>query len=200
MGVRSTGTSGVRKGPRMRALARSLAPAMVLTLAGTGIAQARAGGDGAHWLRAWGYVVPPGESADRDALTYDEDVVPAGARIEVVQRVTGEAMTVELEVRGVLPGHTFGAHVHESPCGDDPADSGPHYQNVPSEDPAAANPGNEVWLDFTADSAGRGTAVSRHAWVFRPGEANSLVLHEHATGEHGDAGGRVACLTVAFTG
>ncbi|MET2714231.1 superoxide dismutase family protein [Streptomyces harbinensis] len=199
MGVRNTGNGAGRGRFGRRAAARVLAPAMAVVLAGTGVAHALGGVESAHWLRAWGYAVPPGHPAPGDALTYDEELVPAGARIQVVQRVSGGAMTVELEVRGVLPGHAFGAHVHQLPCGDDPADSGPHYQNDPEAEPEPANPHNEVWLDFTADSAGRGTALSRQPWVFRPGEANSLVIHEHATGHGGDAGGRVACLTVGFT-
>ena len=47
------------------------------------------------------------------------------------------------------------------PAGRAPA-AGPHFQNVidpvrPSSNPAYANPGNEIWLDFTTDEEGDAT-------------------------------------------
>jgi Cu-Zn family superoxide dismutase len=148
-----------------------------------------------------------GGGGDIQAVTYNEELVPAGARIGVGQRVTNGTMTVRVEVEGVQSGHTFGVHVHTAPCTADPDDAGGHYQNRPGEEPWRANPDNEVWLDLTADASGRGAVEARQEWVFRDGEARSVVLHEHATetgGHHGgtpgDAGERVACFTVPFTG
>ncbi|MBW1603458.1 superoxide dismutase family protein [Streptomyces sp. JJ66] len=140
------------------------------------------------------------------AVTYAPGLVPPGARVAVRQRVSEGAMTVELRVRGVAPERTYGAHAHTRPCGPDPADAGPHYQNVVappghSSDPAYVNPDNEVWLDITADGAGEGASRSEHAWTFRPGQARSVVLHTHGTQRHGDpgqAGQRLACFTVDF--
>ncbi|MFF1447187.1 hypothetical protein ACFVYF_03305 [Streptomyces sp. NPDC058274] len=59
------------------------------------------------------------------------------------------------------PEHTYGVHVHQKPCGANLADAGGPYQHrkdpvQPSTDPEHANPGNEIWLDFTADRRGRG--------------------------------------------
>jgi len=144
-----------------------------------------------------------------DAVTYDRSKVPAGAEIMVARKATRHGTTVRLQVSGLLPDRTYGAHVHTKPCGARPDDSGPHYQHrkdpvQPSTNPRYANPRNEVWLDFTTDGQGHGRAVSRHSWTFREGEAGSVVLHEKGTstqpGHAGQAGARVACFSVPLSG
>lgn len=114
---------------------------------------------------------------------------------------------VFLALRGVAPHHHFGIHVHTKPCGTKPDSSGPHYQNAkdpkqPSVNPTYANPRNEVWLDLTTNGSGDGRSQSFVKWHFRPGEARSVVIHEHATstkaGKAGMAGDRVACINVPF--
>ncbi|MFF7727733.1 superoxide dismutase family protein [Streptomyces sp. NPDC008001] len=141
------------------------------------------------------------------AVTFAADAVPPGARVAVVERTGHHGTRIHLSLHGLQPGRTFGAHVHTQPCGTRPEDSGAHYQHVrdpeqPSTDPAYANPRNEVWLDFTTDRRGDGAASSSVAWHFRPGEARSVVLHEHATetapGRAGTAGARLACVNVPF--
>ncbi len=102
--------------------------------------------------------------------------------------------TVKLRVKGMKPGHAYGVHVHRKPCGADPAAAGGHYQHRPSDDPRAANPDNEVWLDFTPGPGGQARARAHHDWGFRPGQANSVVIHD----EPGNHGARVACFTVPF--
>jgi Cu-Zn family superoxide dismutase len=133
------------------------------------------------------------------AVTYDMKLVPAGARIEVVQRGGHGRMSVSVRVEGLAAGRVYGAHVHQEECGGDPAAAGGHYQHRedpvrPSKDPAYANPENEVWLDFTTDAHGAGAATARQGWEFRPGGARSVVLH----GMPGGAGARIACFTVPF--
>ncbi|MBT2414585.1 superoxide dismutase family protein [Streptomyces sp. ISL-12] len=146
-------------------------------------------------LRTDARFAAPGDGASRKALTYDRDLVPPGSWIEVRQHTDrGGATTVRLRVRGLDPGHAYGAHVHQKPCGADPAAAGGHYQHRPSTDPADANPHNEVWLDFTPDAHGEGRAHARHDWGFRPGEASSVVIHDRP----GNSGARVACFTVPF--
>ncbi|WP_320775018.1 superoxide dismutase family protein [Streptomyces sp. CRN 30] len=146
-------------------------------------------------LRAEARFAPAGDDASHTALTYDPRLVEPGAWIEVRQHTdrTG-ATTVDLRVRGMEPGHAYGAHVHREPCGADPAAAGGHYQNRPSDDPADAGPHNEVWLDFTPDGRGDGWAEARHDWGFRPHGASSVVLHD----QPGNSGARVACFTVPF--
>ena len=137
--------------------------------------------------------------------------VPAGAtaQLHVVYTTAGDTLTT-LRVRGLEPSTEYGAHAHLSACDPtDPAAAGPHFQNVPNPDPAHpgdptyANPGNEIWLDFTTNAAGQAVARSKVAWQFSPERrAGSVIIHARhtGTGPHhaGTAGARLACLTVAF--
>ncbi|GHD22023.1 hypothetical protein GCM10010313_56370 [Streptomyces violarus] len=137
----------------------------------------------------------PGAADRSAALTYDRSLVPVASWIEVRQHTApGGATTVRLKVAGMKPGHAYGVHVHQKPCGADPEAAGGHYQHRPSSDPHHVSPDNEVWLDFTADRRGAGAASARHDWGFRPGEASSVVIHDVP----GGAGVRAACFTVPF--
>ncbi|MFJ5259478.1 superoxide dismutase family protein [Streptomyces sp. NPDC088387] len=138
---------------------------------------------------------PPSALVPSAALTYDTGLVPAGAWIQVSQQMAPSgATTVKLRVNGLEPGHKYGAHVHRRACGADPTAAGGHYQHKPSNDPADANPANEVWLDFTAARDGSGQAVAEHDWAFRQAEASSVVIHD----QPGNHGTRVGCFTVPF--
>ncbi len=153
--------------------------------------------------------LPPGESTG--AVTYDETTVPEGATADVQVRVQDGSTYVQFTGTGLEADRDLGAHVHTDPCGENPDDAGPHYQDEadpeatkdePSTDPAYANPENEVWLDMTTDSSGNAYITSTVDWEFREGEANSLVLHDEHTSTHeghaGTAGDRLACVTVEF--
>jgi superoxide dismutase, Cu-Zn family len=148
------------------------------------------------------------ERGDGTAVTYDEELVPVGARLAVQSRSGEGTTTVMLAVRSLEPQRQYGAHVHREACGERPEDAGPHFQYSvdpvqPSVDPTYANPQNEIWLDFTTDGTGAGSAESTVAWAFpadrRP---RSVVVHAMPTstgpGEAGTAGGRAACVTVDF--
>lgn len=164
------------------------------------------GGEGprdAVLLRTQARFAPPGAFIPSPAVTYAMDLVPAGAWIGVEQRTAGArdggragreesgGTTVALRVRGLAPGHAYGVHVHRAPCGGSPKDAGDHYRDSAAP---LSGPANEVWLDFTSDAHGDGAAVAHHAWGFRPGEANSVVIHR----EPGGKGDRLACFTVPF--
>lgn len=151
------------------------------------------------WARAEAWFAPPTAFVPSPAITYDTGLVPAASWIEVAQRSVPGATTVSLRVRGMKPGHAYGVHVHQKPCGAAPEAAGGHYQDrvdpvQPSTDPAHVNADNEVWLDFTAAADGSGAATARHTWGFRPGGAASVVLHDAP----GGAGERAACFTVPF--
>ena len=152
----------------------------------------------AYGVRSEAQFSPPNAFVASRALTYDMRLVPAGARIEVGQLGGQGRMEVALRVEGLVPGRAYGAHVHQKPCGADPAAAGGHYQNEDpaqsSNDPGYPDPENEVRLDFVTDARGVGAAAVRRAWEFRPGEAQSVVLHDMS----GGAGTRVACFTVPF--
>lgn len=146
-------------------------------------------------------------SSDALAVTYDEEAVPVGSWATVTVSPADRSTHFRLDVHEVEPDRDFGAHLHTQPCGPDTEDSGPHYQNEtdpeqPSTDPQYANAGNEVWLDLRTDDTGTGTAETGVGWQVRPGEANSIVLHEeHTSTEHdsaGTAGERLSCVDVAL--
>ncbi|MFF4105064.1 superoxide dismutase family protein [Streptomyces sp. NPDC001903] len=147
-----------------------------------------------------------GGAPAHQAVTFDTEAVPVGGKVTVTERV-GEDTHVELRLHGVEANRTFGAHVHQKPCGSRPADSGPHYQHAvdptqPSTNPAYANSRNEAWLDITTDRHGDGASASTLDWRFRADQARSVVIHEHAThtgaGTAGSAGARLACVNVPF--
>ncbi|MYT18346.1 MULTISPECIES: superoxide dismutase family protein [unclassified Streptomyces] len=161
-----------------------------------------------HQVHVAGQFAPPTASTPWNAVTYDMNSVPAGSGITVSKYADNTLTVLALAVSGLRAGHTYGAHVHTKPCGNRPADAGPHYQDrkdphQPSVDPTYANAKNEVWLDFTTNAKGDGAAVSLNHFKFRPGEARSVVIHEHKTetGPHtaGIAGARMACFTLPLS-
>ncbi|MBC9712551.1 superoxide dismutase family protein [Streptomyces sp. TRM66268-LWL] len=184
-----------------------LAAALLATTGGSAVGGADGSGgvrtSGAaadyYWMRAEATFAPPSALIPSTAKTYDMKLVPAASWIEVRQHTDEQGTKVSLKVKGLKPGHAYGAHVHQKPCGTDPMDAGGHYQNVvdpvqPSKDPKYLNPDNEIWLDFTTDKAGNAEAAAHHSWNFRRGAAASVVLHR----EQGGAGDRLACFTVPF--
>lgn len=87
-----------------------------------------------------------------------------------------------------------------SPAASPAAASLPASKAAPmSADPSYANAGNEVWLDVITRTDGRASAVATHPWTFGPAP-RSLVIHANPTrtgsADAGDAGARVACLTL----
>jgi Cu-Zn family superoxide dismutase len=142
------------------------------------------------------------------AVTYNPKLVPAGAWAHISIAAIADSTAVALTVKGMVPDHQYGAHLHTMACGQEAAMSGPHYQHrmdpaatasPPSGNPAYANPQNEVWLDFTTDSQGSGLSKSTQPWLFTT-PAKSLVIHAQPTatapGKAGTAGARLACLTL----
>lgn len=138
------------------------------------------------------------------AFVYDTELVPAGAKINVLTMSKRRTETW-LAVSGLRPNRVYGAHLHVNPCGLLPTAAGPHYQRVadpvqPSTDPAYANPRNEVWLDLRTDARGAAFTTSTNRWSYRRTPPASLVLHAMGTATHaghaGTAGARIACLTL----
>ena len=167
---------------------RALATTAALAAAGSALAPAPAlaGSGGASVARS------------APVLVYDAQFLPgADARAHSVSTPSGKTI-VTLEVRGLVPGKTYGAHAHTGACvaGDKGAAAGPHWQNAGP----AVTPANEIWLDVTpgADGTGRSKAVQEFAFSgdHRP---RSVIIHEKATNPaDGKAGARIACLTVGF--
>ncbi|MFJ5773130.1 superoxide dismutase family protein [Streptomyces sp. NPDC093094] len=163
---------------------------------------APAGSAGASGIRADGYrmstqarFAPPAAFVPSAAITYDMDLVPAAARIEVAQETEPlGATTVRLAVEGLEPGRAYGAYVHREPCGPGPAAAGGRYRHVPGTGEDHVHAGNEVWLNFTPGGDGAAAATARHGWGFRRGEASSVVLYDGT----GGAAAPVGCFTVPF--
>ncbi|MFF7261869.1 superoxide dismutase family protein [Streptomyces sp. NPDC008159] len=154
-------------------------------------------------------VLAPAATADvAPAVTYDTELAPLGARVQVKEELRRDGGTrIELRLRDLVAHRAYGAHVHTKPCGKLPADAGPHYQDQadpvqPSVDPKFANPDNEVWLDVNTNKDGSARAIATVDWRFREGGARSVVLHERSTSTHaghaGTAGLRLACVNVPF--
>lgn len=145
-----------------------------------------------------------------NAVTYDPAIVPAGATVMLTSVPRDDAVTVTVVLTGMVPRRAYGAHLHTEECTAQPAEAGPHYQHSPdpkavasppSVDPAFANPRNEVWLDFTADTLGTATVSATQKWPFDEiNPPRSLIVHAEQTrttvGRAGTAGPRVACLTL----
>jgi superoxide dismutase, Cu-Zn family len=111
-------------------------------------------------------------------------------------RAEGKGMAISLAVTGLSPSREFGAHLHKLPCTE--MNAGGHYQNRPggANDPAFANPDNEVWLDFKTSATGEGRASAEVDWVPRSGEASAIVIHERTTGDGGIAGAKLFCTDI----
>ncbi|WP_405556055.1 superoxide dismutase family protein [Streptomyces sp. NBC_01171] len=143
-----------------------------------------------YTVDAQGRFAPPAAFIPSAAVTYDQSYVPAAASIRVRQHTSaGGATTIDLRIAGVRPRHSFGASVHQRPCGTLPVDAGPRYENQPG-----AADDNEVRLDFTTDAQGTGGASDRHTWGLRRDEAASVVIQDRP----GEGATRVACFTVPF--
>ena len=108
---------------------------------------------------------------------------------------------VTLHVRGVEApaGTTFGAHVHQSPCGPVATDAGPHYQHagLSSDVPLELR---EVWLDVTVNAAGNGHSAATRTWQVDGSTPRSVILHALPTAPDGTAGPRLACIDLDGAG
>lgn len=175
-------------------------------LCAAGLALASAGcGEGGE-VSTSGTLAEPADAAD--AVTYTPDLAPAGATMTVTAREADGSTTVELSVAGFEPDRGYAAHAHTDPCGKTGDAAGPHFQHEQapedaSEDPAYANPRNEIWLDLRTDADGSGMSSAEVPFVFEGSAPASVVVHAEpktatAEGEAGAAGDRVACLTVPF--
>ncbi|KUP97987.1 superoxide dismutase family protein [Thermobifida cellulosilytica] len=144
-------------------------------------------------------------SEGAEAVTYDPANVPEGATVKVTITPVDSGSDIALTVEGLVGDRDYGAHLHTKPCGENPEDAGPHYQNEPAPDPSTpdpdyANPQNEAWLDFHTDAEGRAHSQTSVSWTPRDGEANSVVIHAERTQTvpvlAGTAGEPLACVTI----
>jgi len=105
---------------------------------------------------------------------------PTTGRAQMVRTADGRPI-VSIHVEGLVPGDTFGAHVHAAACSAGLADG--HYKFDPA---GAATPPNEIWPGpFTANDAGIGNADTIADGTAGP-TAVSVVIHA-------PGGAKIAC-------
>jgi large repetitive protein len=143
-------------------------------------------------------------SADVSAATKERgafETLPAGDELGLsieglaqITRTDSKTM-VKIQVRGLEPGTTYAAHLHNAPCSENLG--GGHYMNDPA---GPSMPPNELWLSSTSDpmagitanadgvAHGRGGAD----WVARS-DAQSVVIHYIPPGGSTAGGPKIAC-------
>ena len=119
--------------------------------------------------------------------------IDGGAKI----RRTPTRTFVYARVRGLEPGTTYAAHLHNAPCAAANPGGG-HYKH----DPAGPDqPPNELWLSsargdplagITAVPGGVAYGRGSADWVARP-EASSVVIHAIPPGGTTAGGPKIAC-------
>jgi hypothetical protein len=109
----------------------------------------------------------------------------------------GERTNATLQVSGLPGNRTFGAHLHRDTCA--AAFGGPHYQHPTGTPAMGVTPSaeNEVWLDITTNSSGRGSTAVNVPFSVLVG-TRSVVVHQLPTNGIGVAGQRLACLPIAI--
>ena len=149
-----------------------------------------------------------------EAVTYNQALAPAGAGIlaAVIPAGYGSPRTVAtLSVAGLPPDRGYAVHAHTNACGATGEDAGPHYQNridpaatpqAPSTNPEYANPRNEIWIEIRTDADGSASSGTTVPFSFTDRAPGSIVVHEAETtataqGRAGQAGARIACLTLS---
>ena len=103
---------------------------------------------------------------------------------------------VAAKVRGLAAKTTYGAHLHNAPCGAANPGGG-HYMNDPA---GAMAPPNELWLSSRRDATagiksnrrGRAFGAGFGRWVARP-DAVSVVIHAIPPGGTTAGGTKIAC-------
>jgi Cu-Zn family superoxide dismutase len=173
-----------------RKLVLGLAIGVPTLMAATAVVATATPAPPAHKAKVTTRFASPSSYKTHPAVTYDQKSVPLGSRVQVSEKPNNKGgMIVTLKVAGLNPNTDYDAHVHAHPCSANPADSGGHVQNGPSTE---AYEQNEVWLNFKTNRHGKATSQSAKYWTFEPHQANSVVIHSHATKA------RLACITVPF--
>jgi hypothetical protein len=106
-----------------------------------------------------------------------------GGRAQMVRTADGKTI-VTVRVAGLAPNTSYGAHVHQAPCGTGDADG--HYKFDPAG-PSA--PPNEIWPSFTTNDAGVGSGIAVADGTAGP---NAVSVVVHAPG-----GAKIACADLA---
>lgn len=154
-------------------------------------------------LAALGVVFMPASAAGAATDVGRFSTLPAGTAlgldisgVAVLTRTAGGTSGLVV-VRGLDPGVTYGAHLHNQPCAFAGNPGGGHYMNVVG---AGATPPNELWFSSSSDpTAGitaypGGVAIGRGSatWVARP-DARAVIIHAIPAGGTPAGGTKIAC-------
>ncbi|MPY77121.1 MAG: superoxide dismutase [Actinophytocola sp.] len=162
-----------------------------------------------HSLSHDGTLAVPGKATD--GFTYDTKLAPVGTEMAIDMRSFKGKSTFGLKVSGLLPNRGYAAHAHTENCGSNGDIAGPHFQHKPvpknasDTDPKYANPNNEIWLDLRTDAKGNGSSEAKLPFAITDwSRPKSVVVHaakktSTAPGMAGEAGDRIACLTLPHT-
>jgi len=158
---------------------------------------------------SWGFYNGP--LTDLSPTTHDPSTdLFDGAKATATMMGVGDSTLFRLQVRGIddsTVGKSYGAHLHQGPCGLDDAGAatvGLHYNTSEFDAVKKAfkviNDQTEVWLDFKVDAFGNARSTTRVPFVPTAGE-RSITLHASPTVHHatettaaGTAGAKLACL------
>jgi hypothetical protein len=110
-------------------------------------------------------------------------------------KLTGDGAVIRAEVRGLVPGKTYAAHLHKAACSDNQGDG--HYKNDPN---GPSKPPNELWLSSTDDPLA-GITADEHGAAYGRGTADwvpksnnlSVVIHDIPPGGTTAGGTKIAC-------
>lgn len=108
-------------------------------------------------------------------------VVPLDSAPPAARTVSGEVFLspdrtrITLDLDGLQPGATYGAHVHEQACADDAG--GPHFKFDPA---GPAEPPNEVHFQIPTGPGETDATVTQTAAQPLPDRARSVVVHDPA--------------------
>jgi hypothetical protein len=143
---------------------------------------------------------PAGAGPTKDRGTFETlpDGAAMGLEIDGFATITRSDAGTEVKavVRGLEPGTTYAAHLHNAPCSaSNPG--GAHYKNDPA---GPSMPPNELWLSstddpmagITANSGGVAHGRGSTGWVARP-DAESVVIHFIPPGGTTAGGPKIAC-------
>lgn len=137
-------------------------------------------------------------TSERGRLTTLPDGAAMGLSLDGVAKLTRteDGTRAKVQVRGLEPGTTYAAHLHNARCSA-PNPGGGHYKDDPAG-PSA--PPNELWLSsttdptagITANPAGIAHGAGSADWVARP-EADAIVIHAIPPGGTTAGGPKIAC-------
>ena len=135
-------------------------------------------------LLARGAKVTTGSLESFAAGTGHVDYGDVEGKVTMIRTASGDTIVV-VTARGLIPGQTYGSHVHKQACAD--GDAGGHYSFGYSVPGGALN-GSEIWPGpFTANAAGH--VVGRTVVGDTAGaDAVSVVIHAPSP-----SGAKIAC-------